>query len=486
MPTLPRATTTVRDTAGAVATGLDLICVWAPVPSTDDITPRLFGRAADIYALHGYSEGVEYAALHVEQTQQPILFVGLPIDTAGAITSDAVGETPALDVVAGADGALVQHEGTVEVVTGGTVGTSLIALRYTLDGGRVWKPVRVGLGTSYVIPYVGATITLESGASLSVGDTVTWAATGPKSASTDWALARAALAAQQRGFRSVLLVGDVADATAANAFAAQINAYETANDRFVYGRASVYDRGEGQTIPVWANAVDAAFAAVAGQPRLDLSMGRARVLSPLTGWNFRVPAAWLASLREYQHDLHITTWWKALGPLPGASLLDAEGNVAEYDDAVHGAVASIGGFTSLRSWSNGPSGAYVSQSLTRATEGSLLGHTSNRAVVNLACTTVQLNVENSVGRTLELNDNGTATTASLLQVQSEVNAALELALLTDTRNEGARASKAVFTPSTDDVFNVAEPVLTGVLDLVLNGIIHSVEVSVRIRSGGQA
>jgi hypothetical protein len=32
MPTLPRAQTTVTDTAGAVASGLDTICVFSPCP----------------------------------------------------------------------------------------------------------------------------------------------------------------------------------------------------------------------------------------------------------------------------------------------------------------------------------------------------------------------------------------------------------------------------------------------------------------------
>ena len=79
MATTPRASTSVLDTATAKAGGLDLICVLAPVPTSADITPRQFGSASALYAQHGYNEGVEYTALHVDNTGLPVLFVGLPI-----------------------------------------------------------------------------------------------------------------------------------------------------------------------------------------------------------------------------------------------------------------------------------------------------------------------------------------------------------------------------------------------------------------------
>ena len=82
------------------------------------------------------------------------------------------------------------------------------------------------------------------------------------------------------------------------------------------------------------------------------------------------------------------------------------------------------------------------------------------------------------------SSHGSATFDALNTIQSEVNSALELALL-QNRGEGQRASSGVYTPSADDILNVPEPLLTGVLDLNLNGTIHSVRTAVRVRSGGQ-
>jgi hypothetical protein len=103
------------------------------------------------------------------------------------------------------------------------------------------------------------------------------------------------------------------------------------------------------------------------------------------------------------------------------------------------------------------------------------------AVINLIQTITQLNTENAaIGTSLLLNEDGTATTDSLNTIKAEVNAALEQALLKNTRGEGQRASKAVWTPSADDILNVPEAILTGVLELHLNGTIHNVNTTVRV------
>jgi len=576
MATLPSATQTISETAGAPGAGTDLVCVWSPCATSDDAVPRLFGSAAAAYAQHGYCEGVEYAARHVQKTGKGFMFVGLPIAAVGVVGRvDKTGNTgtSVASVAAGGDGVLGSHDGEIVVESGGTIGTSQIRIKVSCDGGRSYKSVRLGTGNSYVIPFVGVTLSFAAG-TLVTGDTViTWHGSAPRSDASGWASARAALAAQLKTFRSVVLCGALQNATEGNAFADEIDAYATENDRFIFARAEVPDRlplaamsrervsmtgaptitflevggtgdtitrnrgswvadgfragdlvtvagtasnnvttdgvttvtalvltlnttdlaaevigsygltiAAGQTQAVWAAAQDAAFETV-NSFRLDLALGMARFTSPFSAWTIRRPASWFASVREYQHDLHVATWRKSDGDVD-ADLLDADGNLAEYDDRVDGAAASAGRFTSLRSWGNGPTGGFVSQSLTRGDDGSLLSLTHNVAVVNLAMSTTQYATENVIGRSLVLNANGTAATDALNTVQSEVNAALELALL-QNRGEGPRASSAVWTPSADDILNVPEALLTGVLVLNLNGTIHSVATTVRISAGGQ-
>lgn len=237
----------------------------------------------------------------------------------------------------------------------------------------------------------------------------------------------------------------------------------------------------GETMAAWVSTMDTAFASVDAQKRIDIGLGRGRKLCPITGWEFRRPAAWHASIREYGHDVHIPCWRKSDGPLLDVSLEDANGVKIEYDELTDGG-ALAGRFTCLRTWANGPSGAYVAQSLTRDTEGSILSMTHNMAVANVMCTIVQSSTENAVGSVLQLKSDGTATEASLVVLEESVNTDLEIALMREiVVGEGPRASKAVWRASRTDILNVPDATLTGVGELDENGTIVHVNTVVKVK-----
>jgi hypothetical protein len=187
-------------------------------------------------------------------------------------------------------------------------------------------------------------------------------------------------------------------------------------------------------------------------------------------------------VREYGHDLQIPCWRKADGPLDGWDMTDGAGQVVEFDERTDGG-ALDGRFTCLRTWSNGPNGAFVALSLTRATEGSLLSRTHNMAVANLACTVTQAETEHAIGQVLVLNSDGTGDVASLQKIEERVNTALQKELL-QAKPEGPRASKAVWSASRTDVLNTPGAELTGTLVLLLNGTIERVTTRVRVQTNG--
>jgi hypothetical protein len=242
------------------------------------------------------------------------------------------------------------------------------------------------------------------------------------------------------------------------------------------------DMSVSQTKAAWMSALDSGFATVDAQKRIDLSAGRARKLSPITGWSFRRPIMWAFSIREYQRDIHITTWWKSLGPFDGWDLTDGEGNVVEYDERIDGGGLAAR-FSCARTWGNGPNGAFGAMSLTRATEGSLLSYTHNMHVANLACTVVQAETENAIGQVLVLKSDGTGSEESLLLIEGRVNSALQIALLQDN-GFGPRASSAVWSASRSDILNTVAAELNGTLELRLNGTLERITTIVRVQTNG--
>lgn len=237
---------------------------------------------------------------------------------------------------------------------------------------------------------------------------------------------------------------------------------------------------KGETASAYVALMDTTFAGIDSQKRVDLGLGRGRKTSLITNWALRRPCQWAFSIREYQHDLHIPAWRKIDGPFSGWDMNDAaNAAIVEYDErSISGALAAR--FTCFRTYGNGPNGTFGALSLTRAPEGSLLSRTHNMAVANLACTTVQASTEYAIGLTLELDATGRGTDKSLQQVEESVNTDLANALLRNTQNEGARATRATWRASRTDVLNVPGAILTGVLDLQINGTLEQINTAVRV------
>lgn len=239
----------------------------------------------------------------------------------------------------------------------------------------------------------------------------------------------------------------------------------------------------GEIKAAWMADLDAEFADVRGAAdfRLDLTAGRVRGKSELTGYKYRLPAAWVITIREYQHDIHVAPWEKDIGALDvDLDLEDADGALVEWDERLDGGGLAAG-FSCLTTWANGPAGVFCSMALTRAEEGVGLQLTHNAHVANLACSVNQATTENAVGRTLVLDkDTGYATPDSLAKLKAEVVTALEGELLEDKLGEGQRASAVDWTPATDDDLRGSNATLNGVLELNLRGTIVHVNTRVNV------
>ena len=244
MAELPNASVTIDDEAGAFGGGTGYIVVMGCAASNADGVPRVFSSTRSLLDNHDYTPAVSYCASHFSETGLPVIFVPMPIATAGVVGSEddtGVTGTSVVTATAGVSGALEQVDGRVEVVDGGTIGTDQIVLSLSLNGGRTESTVRLGTANSYVIPYIGVTLAFAAGR-VDAGDVFTFRTTAPMWDSAGLAAAKTALASQLKLARTWLVVGDLPNSTFAGYVTTQANAYETADDRFVFARCSVKDR----------------------------------------------------------------------------------------------------------------------------------------------------------------------------------------------------------------------------------------------------
>ncbi len=243
--TLPSASTRLSDQAGSAPVGTDLCAVFAACTTLADGVPRLYSNLDALITAHGYSEGAEYAGLHMEGTRKPVLFVPLPIGTAGSMgrqNSSHTG-TSKVSAAAGTSGVLAEVDGVITVVRGGTVGTDQIILGVSLDGGTTTKNARVGTATSYVIPSIGVTVSLGTGGTLVAGDTVLeFSTVAPIFDAAGVTLGKTKTIAQSRQVRSWIFVGDVPTLALGQAIESAVNAYETSAERYCVAKFQVRDK----------------------------------------------------------------------------------------------------------------------------------------------------------------------------------------------------------------------------------------------------
>jgi hypothetical protein len=216
------------------------------VAQSADVTPRVFTGTSAMLSQHNYCPAIDFCSMFFNETRLPVVFIGLPIATAGAISRQngtGVTGTSVITISASSSaGPMEETQAGLTVVNGGTIGTAGISFNLSLDGGFTNQLVQLGTATSYAIPYVNITINFAAG-TLVANDVYSWVTTAPIwDGPTGITPARLALAAQQSITRSWLPVGDCPDVTHANAVLNELNNYETANQRFVFGRVQVLDR----------------------------------------------------------------------------------------------------------------------------------------------------------------------------------------------------------------------------------------------------
>lgn len=242
--TLPSASTRLSDQSGTAPVSTDLCAVWGACTTLADGTPRLYSSLSAAIDAHGYCEAFEYAGLHMQDAKKPILFVPLPIVTAGSMgrqNSEHTG-TSKVSAAAGSGGVLAEVNGIVTVTRGGTIGTSQILLSISLDGGTTYKPARLGTASIYIIPSIGVTLSFGAGTLVADDTVLEFATVAPLFDATGVTTGQAAMIAQQRQVRSWLFVGDIPTLALGQAIESAVNAYETSAERFCVAKFQVRDR----------------------------------------------------------------------------------------------------------------------------------------------------------------------------------------------------------------------------------------------------
>jgi len=365
-------------------------------------TPQTYGNAATAQSALGLGPAIEYLSYGLSASGKPSLAVVPATSTAatyGTIAYTGTGTMHGTPPIAGAAVPLDDYQVIVTFTTAGTSGTSGIYYTYSLDGGNtVSAPTALGIALSLAIPNSGVSFTLTTALTVVVGDFFTCNVTHARATSADLIAAFEALRTTQQPFEAVLVDGETSSAIISE-IDGILASWEAAG-KFkwfvVNTRLKNLPLPTGETEAAYATAMAAIVSSDSTIRGLVCSDG-ADNTSLVTGLTMQRPTSMFVAARAMKVLPGVMPEEKDLGPLPNASISDANGNPRHHDEYLYDDLDAL----RLVSLCTDPSttGTFISNSFVLSSPGSDYVYLPHLRTMNLACSAAwaALNLQLSKG-----------------------------------------------------------------------------------------
>jgi hypothetical protein len=188
----------------------------------------------------------------------------------------------------------------VQVVTGGTIGTSAV-IKVSPDYGRTFTTVNLGTANSYAIPNSGITLNFGVGA-LVAGDTFAFNGVAPHWVDTDVQAALASLYNQTSFYPlDIFITGPAleADGVAIDTYMTALANKKIFTNAILESVDVTWGGLSNQTEAQWVTALETAWAPfVATNGQIGVTAGYYNEVSPIDGGEYRRPLSWFAAVRD--------------------------------------------------------------------------------------------------------------------------------------------------------------------------------------------
>lgn len=405
--------------------------------------PASYGKISALTAAKGYGPLVEAAARHIELTGDAVVVVNTGVTTdgaAGSVNDDGVAGTSAVTV----DSAVKpydDYEVYFLVVTGGTRGTAGITFRYSLDGGKNMSAlVALGTALNYTIPNAGVKVDFGAG-TLVAGDYWSFRTTAPVYNAAQLGAALDALRLSTHAVEIVQIAGVIDGTTFDTLATKRASSYAAGKYITIIGNTRTPNLAESEA--TYLGAMDTIFSAKSDSA-IALCSGSARLISSVSGRNYRRPVSFITASLEASVSEEINTADINLGALVGVSVRDSNGNPDQHDETANPGLDDSRYYV-LRTW-EGYAGVYVNRPRLFSAEGSDFQLVPHRRVLNLAHSALRAYFTRRLNKPVLVN----ATTGYILEEEALEIESGALAVMRATLLAKPKASGIEFTLSRTD------------------------------------
>lgn len=380
--TLPQVIITELDNAlGVVPPSAGRLTVFLGCCDSGPLnTPAAYARIPDLKATFTGGPNVEAAAYYIAQTGRPVVFVradaAVP-GTVSAVVQTGTG-TCVVTVDPDADTPTDDYQYIIRIVKPGTIAAAGITYQLSYDGGYNWDPeTPLGVATT-IATNTGVSFMLAAGDCVA-GDIYTATATGPGFDVPALKLALDGLALSSIAWEQLAVSGPVMG-TAVGELDAFIN---TARSRGRYRSwiATARMPAPTETQAAYQTALQTSFGSYETRHG-GVTAAATRLTSAVTGRYYRRPLLFGFMALQGNVSEEVNTADVNLGPIPGASLTDRNGNPIEHDESLNPGLDDMR-FITARTW-DGYAGVYITRPRLLSNASSDFQIIPYRRVINLA------------------------------------------------------------------------------------------------------
>lgn len=364
---LPRVEITKVDGSTGVVrpSAVGVLAIVAAASSGALNSAGSFARRDVLFEEHSHGHLLEFAAYVMAQSKKPIVAVRGDASTAGAYSDLTLTGSGTAAITAGEPEPVDEFDVLIEFVTGGTVGSSGITYRYSLNGGATKsKVLALGTANTIEIPNTGVGIALGTG-TITTGRTVAFTTTGPKLTNADLPDALEALRVTSSPWDAVLIDVEADDETVTlcDLWLKTLNTQGKYKTVVLNARPRAADETETQ----YRTALQAIFDAAASTDVVVCADGGATT-SLVRGISQFRPTSLAVAARGMTITVGTDPAYVDVGPVPGFRLTDSRGNPKYHDEALFPGLDDLR-LTTLRSIA-GFEGTYITNANLISASGS--------------------------------------------------------------------------------------------------------------------
>lgn len=355
----------------------------------------------------------------------------------GAVDDDDVDGTSAITITA--DGAENFYDGQIDIIHGGDVGTAGITYTTSLDQGRT-KSALSALGTATSITIGGVVVHLATG-TLLAGDVIRFAVQPPAPTADELHAALTALKNSNQPWEFAAICTPIT-AALFDQIETDFAAMQAAGKyRAWYGSARIPNVDE--TESQYKTALDAIFTSKATTVGM-VAAGDAKTSSAVNGRVYRAAAGLSLGALQASVSEEVDIADVDLGPVPGVSVVDNNGNPENHDEAVTPGLDDSR-FATFRTW-DGQNGVYVTRPRVLSSAGSDFSIMPYRRVMNLYAETLLWYMTRRLAKPIRVSKKtGFIVEPDALAIELGARKLLESVLL-----RKPKASALAFTVARDD------------------------------------